>query len=105
MMLLPVDKSCPPPQWIEAVRAKFPTEREWDRILTGKQERRSGPGYAPLAVGDILEALQSFLRPEIEGEFSLSDEICRASWREGEWPHGEISGVAVYLKKKYNTIY
>lgn len=79
MMLLPVDKSCPPPQWIEAVRAKFPTEREWDRILTGKQERRSGPGYAPLAVGDILEALQSFLRHEIEGEFSLSD----AGWLPG----------------------
>src|SRR3546814_4221363 len=72
-------KSCPPPQWIEAVRAKFPTEREWDRILTGRQERRSGPGYAPLAVGDILEALQSFLRHEIEGEFSLSD----AGWLAG----------------------
>src|SRR3546814_16836943 len=79
MVFLPGDKRCPPPQWIEAVRAKFPTEREWDRILTGKQERRSGPGYAPLAVGDILEALQSFLRHEIEGEFSLSD----AGWLAG----------------------
>src|SRR3546814_10941379 len=48
-------------------------------LFRSKQERRSGPGYAPLAVGDILEALQSFLRHEIEGEFSLSD----AGWLAG----------------------
>lgn len=74
-----IDKSQPSAAWIDQVRARFPTEREWDRILTSKQQRRSGPGYAPIPVADIVARLELLLRSELPDAFTITD----ANWLSG----------------------
>ena len=74
-----IDKSRPDPAWIDAVRQRFPTEQEWDRVLTSKQHRRSGPGYAPLSVEAIVAGLENLLAHEGLRGFTISD----AKWLAG----------------------
>ena len=74
-----IDKARPTPAWIETVRRAYPTEREWDAILTAKLKRRAGPGYSPLTVEAIVAGLEALLRAEIGGDFTVSD----ARWLAG----------------------
>ncbi len=73
------DKARPDPAWVDQLRRRFPTEREWDHVLSSKQRRRAGPGYTPLAVSDIVGGLEALLRHEIGGDFVVSD----AKWLAG----------------------
>ena len=43
-----IDKNAPSPEWFASLRKRYPTEREIDRIVTQKRQRRVGPGYSPL---------------------------------------------------------
>ena len=45
-----IDKNKPSPEWIASLRKRFPTEKEMDRVLTRKLERRAGPGYSPVSL-------------------------------------------------------
>lgn len=74
-----IDKAHPDAAWIDAVRHRFPTEREWDHVLTSKQQRRAGPGYSPIPVQDIVTRLEALLRHELSGPFTVTD----AKWLAG----------------------
>ena len=74
-----IDKARPDPAWVDQLRRRYPTEREWDHVLSSKQRRRAGPGYKPLAVGEIVAGLEALLRHEIGGDFAISD----AKWLAG----------------------
>ncbi|OAO00800.1 aminoglycoside phosphotransferase [Sphingomonadales bacterium EhC05] len=78
-MAMVIDKANPSTSWVDSLREKFPTENEWDHVLTSKQQRRSGPGYTPLSVDDIVTRLNVMLSNEIEGDFSISE----ANWLAG----------------------
>ena len=60
MDMSPVDKQNPSSDWIEAVRARFPTERTMDEALTRKMRARAGPAFAPVPVSDIEQRLVGF---------------------------------------------
>lgn len=74
-----IDKDRPSPGWIAQLRERFPIEREIDRVLTRKMERRSGPGYSPVPLGALVEGVQSLLHEQLGGNF----EISRARWLSG----------------------
>jgi len=68
-----LDKSRPSPEWIAAVRRQFPTEREIDRILTRKLQRRAGAGFRPLTLESLVQGVSSLLKANAVGPFELSD--------------------------------
>lgn len=74
-----VDKNRPSPEWIAALRKKFPTETEIDRVLTRKMQHRAGPGYSPLTLDTLVHAVQSLLRAELQDDFTIRD----AKWLSG----------------------
>ncbi|MET0986803.1 MAG: phosphotransferase family protein [Steroidobacteraceae bacterium] len=74
-----IDKDAPSPQWIAALRQQFPTEREVDRLLTRKLERRAGPGFQPPSFEVLVSGLRSLLRAHDIGAFEISD----ARWLAG----------------------
>jgi aminoglycoside phosphotransferase (APT) family kinase protein len=69
----------PSEEYIATVRDRYPTEREIDRVLTRKLERRGGPPFAPLSVARMTECLHAFLEAHVEGSFTVSD----ARWLSG----------------------
>jgi len=77
--MLAVDKDHPTPEWIADLRARFPCEREIDRILTRKLERRAGPPFQPVTL-DLLQAgTESLLRSELNDDFRITE----ARWLSG----------------------
>jgi aminoglycoside phosphotransferase (APT) family kinase protein len=74
-----VDKSRPSAAWISALRARFPTEREIDRVLTRKMQRRAGPAYSPLPLDALVKGLRSLLDAELRGPYEIRD----AKWLSG----------------------
>ena len=74
-----IDKDRPSPEWIAALRKRFPTEKEIDRVLTRKMERRAGPGYSPMPLGTLVEGTESLIRSQFGGKCQLSD----ARWLSG----------------------
>ena len=77
--MLNLDKSRPSPEWIAQLRRRFPTEREVDRVLTRKLERRAGPGFIPLQIETLVKGTASLIRAHIGKDFTLSD----ARWLSG----------------------
>ena len=45
VLTLPDVRDAPTPEFIAALRRRYPIEPEIDRLLTRKMERRSGPSY------------------------------------------------------------
>ena len=74
-----LDKSQPGAAWIAELRARFPTEREIDRVLTRKMQRRSGPGYQPLPLETLVAGVRSLLDAELTTPYELSE----ARWLSG----------------------
>jgi hypothetical protein len=74
-----VDKNCPTAGWIAALRRRFPCEREIDRILTRKLERRAGPPYAPVSLETLFAGTQALLRSKLAGDFTITE----ARWLAG----------------------
>jgi aminoglycoside phosphotransferase (APT) family kinase protein len=50
-----------------------------DRVLTRKMERRSGPGYTPIALDTLVEGTAALIRADIGDDFRLSN----ARWLTG----------------------
>lgn len=72
-LAIPVDKDAPGRDFIEAMRVRFPTERETDWAFTRRMERRaSGPFRAP-SLEELLGYLRSMLKEKISGSFEISD--------------------------------
>lgn len=74
-----LDKSQPAPAWIAELRSRYPTEREIDRVLTRKMQRRSGPGYAPLPLERLVSGVESLLDAQSIGDYRIAD----ARWLSG----------------------
>jgi hypothetical protein len=74
-----IDKNAPSPEWIASLRKRYPTEREIDRVLTRKLERRAGPGYSPLPLTTLVAGVQSLVRAHYDEPFEISD----ARWLSG----------------------
>ncbi len=74
-----LDKSRPSAEWIAQLRARFPTEREIDRVLTRKMERRAGPGYSPQPLERLVEGVRSLVAANVTTPF----EIGEARWLSG----------------------
>jgi aminoglycoside phosphotransferase (APT) family kinase protein len=74
-----IDKNAPSPEWIAALRKRFPTEREIDRLLTRKMQRRAGAGYSPLPLTALVQGVQSLVRSHYDGAFEVTD----ARWLSG----------------------
>lgn len=74
-----IDKNRPSPQWIAQLRRRFPTEREIDRILTRRLERRAGPAYAPLTLETLILGVESLIHAQHRGPARVT----QARWLSG----------------------
>lgn len=74
-----IDKDRPSLAFIAELRRRFPTEREIDRVLTRKLERRSGAGFSPLPLETLVSGVRSLLLAELKTPF----EIREAKWLSG----------------------
>lgn len=73
------DKNRPSPEWLAHLRSRYPTEREIDRILTRRLQRRSGPGYSPQPLERLVEGTRALIAAHHEGPFEIRD----ARWLSG----------------------
>ncbi|PKO89843.1 MAG: phosphotransferase family protein [Betaproteobacteria bacterium HGW-Betaproteobacteria-12] len=74
-----IDKDRPTHDWIEQLRRRFPCEREIDRVLTRKLQRRAGPPYAPVSLETLVQGTEALIRSELDAPF----EILEANWLSG----------------------
>lgn len=74
-----IDKNCPSPSFIAALRQRFPTEHEIDRVLTRKMLRRADGAYSPLPLETLVKGVESLLRSELKSPFEISG----AKWLSG----------------------
>ena len=77
--MLSVDKDRPSPEWIKQLHEQFPCEKEIDRILTRKQQRRGGPGFSPIALETLVAGLEKLLTKHLGDAFKIDD----ARWLSG----------------------
>ncbi|MCK9284647.1 MAG: phosphotransferase family protein [Rhodocyclaceae bacterium] len=61
------------------LRARFTCEREIDRILARKLQRRAGPPYVPVTLETLIKGTEALIRSEVDGEFGITE----ASWLSG----------------------
>jgi aminoglycoside phosphotransferase (APT) family kinase protein len=66
-------KQHPTPEWIAALRRRFPTHSAIDDTLTLKLQRRTGPPHRPQPIATVVERLTAFLSRRIDGAFTISD--------------------------------
>src|SRR5277367_6589101 len=64
---------------IDQLRKRFPCEREIDRILTRKLQRRSGSGYSPISLETLVKGTEKLIGSEVKDRF----EITEAKWLSG----------------------
>jgi aminoglycoside phosphotransferase (APT) family kinase protein len=74
-----VDKDRPSPELIAAMRKRFEVEREVDRALTYKMEKRSGPAYTKLPLETLVTGLKSLIASQLKEPFEISN----AHWLAG----------------------
>lgn len=67
-------RDAPDAQFIETVRSAFPTENEYDKMLTRKLQRRGNGPYSLPTLEDMSARVKSFLGHHVEGPFTVSDE-------------------------------
>ncbi|KPF88284.1 MAG: phosphotransferase family protein [Sphingomonadales bacterium] len=69
----------PSDQFIEAIRARFPTEREVDAVLTRKMRRRNGPGFQAVALETLAEGTERLITNQVGYPVRIAD----ARWLSG----------------------
>lgn len=72
-------RRAPDDAMIDAIRARFPTEREIDAVLTRKMKRRSGPSYTPVSLDRLVEGTRGL----IEARVGYPVTIANARWLSG----------------------
>ncbi|CAG4884774.1 Phosphotransferase family protein [Georgfuchsia toluolica] len=73
------DKSHPTHELIEHLRTRFPCEKEIDRILTRKMQRRAGPPFTSVSLETLVKGTEALIRSEIKREFRITE----AKWLSG----------------------
>jgi aminoglycoside phosphotransferase (APT) family kinase protein len=79
-------QDAPPTEFIEGLRARFPTEREVDKMLTTKMQNRSGPPHQRVSLPDMVARLEAFLAAHLDSPFEVSD---------ARWFAGGVSKIQV----------
>lgn len=74
-----LDKNRPDGAWIENLRARFPCEREIDRILSRKLARRGGSPFAPVTLEQLVDGVDALLRAENVADYRIDN----ARWLSG----------------------
>ena len=69
----------PSATFIEDMQARFPTEREFDRMLTRKQQQRTKPRRTATRLEDFAACLDNLLRNTIAAPY----EVSRLRWMSG----------------------
>lgn len=73
------DKDKPSPELIAHMRKQFVVEREIDRALTYKMEKRAGPPYTKLPLETLVSGLTSLIKAHLSAPFEISN----AHWLAG----------------------
>ncbi|HHW32913.1 MAG TPA: phosphotransferase family protein [Paracoccus solventivorans] len=63
----------PTPEFIQAVRDRFPVEREVDELLTRKMQNRSGPPYRRITLDELRATLTRMLTDLGVGNFVITE--------------------------------
>lgn len=71
--MLSVDKNRPTEEFIEAIRRRFPVEKETDRILTRKMRQRSSGPYLPVTLDTLIKGTESLIKANVGASFEISD--------------------------------
>ncbi|OWT66353.1 phosphotransferase family protein [Candidimonas nitroreducens] len=79
----------PTPEFIEALRRRFPTDPETDALLVRKMRRRSGPPYQYITLDEMIGRLRHMLADVIHGAFEIA---------EPKWLTGGASKVQMAFK-------
>lgn len=74
-----IDKNKPSPDFIAQMRKQFVVEREVDRALTAKLEKRSGPAYTKLPLETLVKGVTSLIGSQLTTPFEITD----AKWLAG----------------------
>ena len=74
-----VNKDQPSAQWISATRKQFEVEREIDRALTYKMEKRSSPPYTKLPLETLVKGVTALIGSQLKTPFEISE----AQWLAG----------------------
>ncbi|WP_068073627.1 phosphotransferase family protein [Novosphingobium lentum] len=69
----------PSDAFIAEVRARFPTEREVDTVLTRKMRRRNGPSFRAVALETLVSGVERLIAKRLGYEISVED----ARWLSG----------------------
>lgn len=74
-----MNKNQPSQDWIRQLQQRFPCEREIDRVLTRKLQRRAGPAYTPISLDELVKGVEALLRSAVHGSFRITG----AKWLSG----------------------
>lgn len=88
-----IDKNRPTKEWIADLRKRFPCEKEVDRVLTRKLERRSGPPYAPVTLEELTKGTEKLIRKKLLDSFEITDT---------KWLSGGASKLQMAFKLSWN---
>ena len=72
-------RDAPDEGFIARMRSRFPTEREFDKMLTRKARQRRVPRRTATTLKDFALCLDAFLRDHVQGRF----EVSRLRWMSG----------------------
>jgi aminoglycoside phosphotransferase (APT) family kinase protein len=74
-----IDKNKPSPDFIAQMRRQFVVEREVDRALTTKLEKRAGPAYTKLPLDTLVKGVTALIGAHLKASFEITD----AKWLAG----------------------
>lgn len=77
--MIAIDKNKPSPEFIAQMRKQFVVEREVDRALTAKLEKRAGPAYTKLPLEALVKGVTSLIASQLKTPFEITD----AKWLAG----------------------
>lgn len=74
VLSLPDVRDAPTPEFIAALRRRYPIEPEIEKLLTRKMERRSGPAYSMVTLEALTRSLSALLTETLIGSFEITDQ-------------------------------
>jgi aminoglycoside phosphotransferase (APT) family kinase protein len=83
----------PSAAFIEAMRRRFPTERETDALLVRKMQRRGGPPYRRQSLEELTACVKSLLDESISSPFEVSQQA---------WFTGGVSKIQMGFTLQWN---
>lgn len=68
-----VDKNRPTAEWIASLVQRYPCEREIERVLNRKLQRRAGPPYEPVSLETLVAGTRALLSSQLQEPFEISE--------------------------------